>query len=406
VRECVILPSRDQAALAPRERTIKPGRGPNGRTARTRFLVAERVCHASRNKVLKRYSPILCLFALMVPVGPAALAQSQGLSTRPPVAHVQGPRIGLIEFFGLSKTSEVRVRQALGVREGDFLPRSKGDAEERIDAVAGIVESHLEAVCCEGANMILYIGVEEKGAKHFDLRATPDGDVTLPDDITKLYHRFLDASEKAARFTAAEDLTTGRALSGDKDVRDLQEQFIPVADRYLPDLRRVLHDASDEEQRAMAAYVIAYATDQKNIVDDLQYAVKDSDAGVRANATRGLKALAVFAHLNANSGVSVEPTWFIEMLNSLSFADRMQAMAMLQILTDNRGESAIGQLRDRAINSLVEMARWKSLKNALPAFVLVGRLTPLTDAEVQDAWTRGDRESVIAQALASVKKKK
>jgi hypothetical protein len=36
----------------------------------------------------------------------------------------------------------------------------------------------------------------------------------------------------------------------------------------------------------------------------------------------------------------------------------------------------------------------------------VGRLTPLDDAHVQDAWTRGDRESVIAQALASVKKKK
>ena len=96
--------------------------------------------------------------------------QSQGLITRPPVSHMQAPRIGLIEFFGLSKTSEARVRQALGVREGDFLPRSKGEAEERIDAVPGIVESHLEAVCCDGGNMILFIGVEEKGAKHFDLR--------------------------------------------------------------------------------------------------------------------------------------------------------------------------------------------------------------------------------------------
>jgi hypothetical protein len=330
---------------------------------------------------------------------------------------MQVPRVGLIEFFGLSKTSEVRVRQALGVREGDFLPRSKGEAEERIDAIPGIVESHLEAVCCVDGNMILFIGVEEKGAKHFDLRSEPDGDAQLPEEVTKLYRRFLDASEKAARFNPADDLTRGYALSGDAATRELQEQFIPVAERYLPELRHVLHDSSDEEQRAMAAYVIDYAPDKLSIIDDLQFALKDPDAGVRSNATRGLKALAVFAHLHSDpaakpdpsvkpTGVKVEPTWFIETLNSLSFTDRMQALAVLQILTDDRDESAIDQLRDRALTSLVEMARWKSLEHALPAFILVGRLTPLDDAKVQEAWTRGDRESVIAQALASVKKKK
>jgi hypothetical protein len=353
--------------------------------------------------VLKRYLPVFCLFALSVSI---ARPQTQGLIARPPITRVQTPRIGLIEFFGLSKASEVRVRQALGVREGDMLPRSKGDAEERIDAVPGIVESHLEAVCCDGGNMILYIGIEEKGAIHFNLRDTPDGDGQLPEDATKLYRRFLTSSERAARFTTEEDLTQGHALSGDKDTRDLQEQFVPVAERYLPQLRNVLRNSSDEEQRAMAAYIIGYAPDQKDVVDDLQFAVKDPDAGVRSNATRSLKALAVFAHLHPDSGVKIEPTWFIEMLNSLSFADRMQAMAILQILTDTRDESAIGQMRDRALTSLVEMARWKSLQHSLPAFLLVGRLTPLTDAQVQDAWTRGDRESVIAQALASVKKKR
>lgn len=335
-----------------------------------------------------------------------AWAQTQGLITRPPVSRISAPHIGLIEFFGLSKTSEARVRQALGVREGDFLPRSKGEAEERIDTLPGIVESHLEAVCCEDGDMILYIGVEEKGAKHFDPRKQPDGDAQLPEEVTKLYRRFLDASEKAARFNPADDLTQGHALSGDAATRDLQEQFVPVAERYLPELRNVLHNSSDEEQRAMAAYVIAYAPDKMTIVDDLQFALKDNDAGVRSNATRGLKALAVFAHLHAASGVKVEPTWFIETLNSLSFTDRMQALAVLQILTDDRDESSIEQMRDRALTSLVEMARWKALKNALPAFVLVGRLTALDDSKVQDAWASGDRESVIAQALASVKKKK
>jgi hypothetical protein len=316
---------------------------------------------------------------------------------------VEGPRVGSIEIFGLHKTPEAKVRQALGVREGDFLPRSKGDAEERIDSLSGIVESHLEAVCCDGANVILYVGVEEKGATHFELRETPDAEIQLPEEVIKLYRRFVETSERAARFTTAEDLTQGHALSADRDTRDLQEQFVPVAKQYIAELRHVLRDSADEEQRAIAAYVIGYLPEKKSVVDDLQFALKDSDAGVRANATRSLHALAVYAHLHENAGVKVEPTWFIEMLNSLSFTDRKQALAMLQILTETRDASAMDQLRDRAIGSLVEMARWKTLAHALPAFVLVGRLTVLTDAQVQDAWARGDRESVITQALAKKK---
>jgi hypothetical protein len=351
--------------------------------------------------VLRTSGSVLCLFALWQATGSS---QAPG-STQTIAAQIERPRIGSIEFFGLHKTPEAKVRQALGVREGDYLPRSKGDAEERVDALPGIVETHLEAVCCEKGSMILYVGVEERGATHFDFRDQPDGEIQLPEDATKLYRRFLEASERAARFTTAEDLTQGHSLSGDKETRDLQEQFIPVATKYAAELRHVLRDAGDEEQRAMAAYIIGYLPEKKFIVDDLQFALKDPDAGVRNNATRSLKALAVYGRLHENSGVKVEPTWFIEMLNSLSFADRMQALTMLQILTESRDASNIDQMRDRALPSLIEMARWKTLQHALPAFVLVGRMTPLNDTQVQDAWGRGDRESVIAQAQASKKKK-
>jgi len=361
----------------------------------------------------------VCLFAIAASAvslaqtqGQQSAPQPQGLIARPPITRMQGPKIGLIEFYGLHKTPEAKVRQALGVHEGDFLPRSKGESEERIDALSGIVESHLEAVCCEAGNMILFVGIEEKGAPHFELRDTPDGEMQLPEEVTKLYRRFIESSKKAARDgITAEDLTHGHALSADPETRELEEQLVPVAKQYLPELRSVLRNSSDEEQRAMAAYAIGYAPDKRDIVDDLQYALKDADAGVRFNATRGLKALAVYARLNPDSGVKIEPTWFIEMLNSLSFTDRNQAMGMLQILTDPKGsrrgdDSNLSQLRDRALGSLVEMARWKALNYALPAYVLVGRMTDLTDSQVQDAWARGDRESVIAQATAAAKKKK
>jgi hypothetical protein len=324
--------------------------------------------------------------ALAVAVsGPfAALAQSP-------------PRIGLIEFYGLRKVPEARVRQELGVREGDALPRSKGDTEELLDTIPGIVESHLEAVCCENGQAILFVGVEERGAPHFDIREPPEDEVMLPGEITSTYRRFLQAFETAVRHdAAAEDLTRGHSLLADPSTRAIQEMFPALADDHLTELRNVLRNSDDEEQRATAAYVIGYATRKIDVVNDLQYALKDADSGVRNNAARNLLALAVLARLHPDSGVKISPTWFIEMLNSLSWADRNKAAGALQVLTDTRDAGTLNQMRERALESLIEMARWKSLEHALPAFVLLGRMAGLTDPQIQDRWSRGERESVIA----------
>jgi hypothetical protein len=316
------------------------------------------------------------------------------------IALAQLPRIGVLDFYGLRKVSESRVRQSLGAGEGDPLPPSKGDTEERLDKISGVVESHLEAVCCVAGKVILYVGIEERGAPHFDLREPPEGDVKLPEEIASTYSRFLEAFEKAGRRgSTEEDLTQGHSRMADRESRAIQDMFPALADDHLEELRAVLRNSDDEQQRATAAYVIGYATDKRAILNDLQSALKDADPGVRANASRGLLALAVRARLAPNSGIKVEPTWFIEMLNSLSWSDRNRALAALQILTDTRDRSVLDQLRERAIPALADMARWKTLAHALPAYILLGRVAELPEEQIQDAWSRGDRESVIAEAL-------
>ncbi len=137
-----------------------------------------------------RTTLFLCLIAT------TGVAQQQQLVTRTGAVKLQSPKIATIEFFGLHKTSEAKVRQALGVKEGDFLPRSKAEAEDRIDHIPGIVEAHLEGVCCEDGNLTLFVGVEEKGATHFDLREPPDGDSALPEDVVKVYKNLLAATAK------------------------------------------------------------------------------------------------------------------------------------------------------------------------------------------------------------------
>ena len=315
------------------------------------------------------------------------------------------PTVDVLDFFGLGKIPEARIRKVLGFKEGDPFPHSKGDIEERLDAQPDVVESHLEAVCCDEGKAVLYVGIEEKGSIHFDPREPPEGDVELPKEILSGYRDFLEAYALAARRNAlAEDLTHGHSLMADALAREIQLKFVDLAKADQAILRNVLRNSSDDEQRAAAVYVMTYAPDKRTIIDDLQFALRDADPDVRANGVRGLTAIAVYARLHPDSGIRIEPTWFIEMLNSVSWSDRHHALEALQILTDKRDAATMTLLRERALPALLEMSRWKTLTHALPAFMLMGRLTDLTDEQIEDAWTKGDREAVIAAALGRKKR--
>jgi hypothetical protein len=306
----------------------------------------------------------------------------------------------------MHKTPEAKVREALGMREGDPLPASKGDVEERLDNIQGIAESHLEAVY-DAKKMILYVGLEERGAPHFDIREAPEGDMKLPEVMTKEYRNFVETAAAASRYNiVAEDLTQGHARSADPETRKIQDRFPLFATDHLGELRDVLKNSSDEDQRAIAAYIIGYAPNKRDVINDLQYALKDADAGVRANATRSLIAIEGLAKNDPKQGIKISPTWFIEMLNSLSWSDRNRAVTALLALTDQPDPYVLDQIRGRALQALIDMARWKTLAHALPPYLLLGRVAGVPETEVQAAWTRGDREWLIAQVTGPGSKKK
>jgi hypothetical protein len=348
----------------------------------------------------------LFLSAALLPTQASAQAPTQTPAQTSAAGPSLTPTVDVLDFFGLGKIPEARIRKALGFKEGDPFPHSKGDIEERLDAQPDVVESHLEAVCCDEGKAVLYVGIEEKGSIHFDPREPPEGDVDLPKEILSGYRDFLEAYALAARRNdLAEDLTHGHSLMADPLAREIQLKFFDLAKENQGILRNVLRNSSDDEQRAAAVYVMTYAPDKRVIVDDLQFALRDADPDVRANGVRGLIAIAVYARLNPDFGIHIEPTWFVEMLNSVSWSDRHHVLDALQILTDTRDPATMTLLRERALPALVEMSRWKTLAHALPAFMLTGRLTDLTDAQIQDAWSRGDRESVIAAAMGSKRKR-
>lgn len=311
-------------------------------------------------------------------------------------AFAQAPTVGDINFYGLRTITPEKILNALRLKPGDPLPPSKGDLEDRIAELSGVVLARVEAVCCDGRNATLFIGIEERGAPHPELRSPPAGEATLPQDVIDLYSRFVTAVRSAAaRGAAAEDLSAGHSVMADPDARALQDRFGEYAAAHLDLLRAVLRTDPDPEQRAIAAAIIGYAPRKADIIEDLQLAVQDPDESVRVSALRSLNAVAVLASKQPALGLRISPTWAIELLHSVFLSDRLESVKLLLTLTDHPARQVLDQIREKALRDVIEMARWKTASYALPPFLLAGRLAGLTDQQTQQVWRSGDRGAVL-----------
>lgn len=316
------------------------------------------------------------------------------------------PRIGAIDFYGLHKLGAERLLRELKLKEGDLLPGSRVDLEEKLEEIDGVVAARVEAVCCASPGRpILYVGVEEKGGVHFEVRPPFEGSGVplLPADVTSAYRQLIEAMGGAVRSgESAEDWSRGHSLLVDETSRGWQLRLLQLADPSLDALRAALKDG-DEEERAIAAYTIGYVTDKRAVINDLQLAMRDPGAKVRENALRSLAAFSVLARRDPSTEMQVLPTWMVEMLHSLDFSDRQQAIQVLLTLSEVRDPKLMVLLRERSRNTLVEMARWKHLPHALPAYVLLGRAFGMAETEIERTWAADEREKTIA-AILKVKK--
>lgn len=316
-------------------------------------------------------------------------------------AAAQAPRISDINYYGLRKVTAEKIQAVTGLRKGGALTASKGDIEDQIDKIPGVVLVRVEALCCEGSSVTLFIGIEERGAPHPAFHSPPTGNATLPQELLDTYGDFLAAvAHAAARGNTTEDLTEGYSMMDDPEARSFQPRFLTFAADHFDWLRDVLRNSADASQRAVAAAVIGYGADRQQAAGELQYAIGDPDGAVRANAMRALSAIAVYAGKQPDRNIRVAPTWLVEMLHSIVLEDRLQAARALVVLTDSPNAGALDLIRERALDSLKEMARWTTLRYALPPFLLLGRIAGLPDSEIHARWEKGDRDSVIEKALA------
>ena len=310
-------------------------------------------------------------------------------------ASAQLPRVGNINFYGLHHLLPGQILAAAHLDSGDTLPASRIDLEDRIIGLPDVMDAHVQSFCCEDGRATLFIGIVERGEADVEFRVPPSGTATLPEDLMTRYRKYSGARRRV-------EVNGGAA---DAAMRRDQEFFRAYAATHLLKLRAELRTGADAEQRAAAVTVMASAANRKSVLDDLLFALQDADDGVRANAVRELAAIALIARRQPSLGLRIPPSDLVDLLNSVVLSDRLEATGALLVLTDPPNAAALDQIRERALPSLAEMARWQTRSYALAPFQLLGRVAGMKDTEVNESWQHGDPEQVIRQALDSAARK-
>jgi hypothetical protein len=336
-----------------------------------------------------RSAPWLCALLALAPVVGVAANELQ---------------IGIIDFYGLRKLSAQKARQALTFREGDTIESGAPspalrESAQKLEALRGVAHAKAITVCCDNGKAIIYVGIEEKGARIIPFRDAPQGSERLPEDIVQAgdeFSRALSAAVEAGN--AGEDDSEGHALARDPAMRAPQEAFIMYAQYEAELLRQVLRNSSHTLHRALAAQVIGYVPDKQSVVDDLVYGMTDPDGTVRNNSMRTLLVFARATPTPTRQPIRIPYGPFIEFLDSPEWTDRNKASAALLELTSSADAELLASLRRDALVPLTEMARWRSDEHAFPSFVILARIAGYSDDELRTAWRKGEREKVIRAA--------
>lgn len=182
--------------------------------------------------------------------------------------------------------------------------------------------------------------------------------------------------------------------SNDPELRAKQLALHEYAARHADEIHHVLRSAADNEQRQIAAHLLGYTNQSGRQIADLVWASHDPDEGVRNNATR---ALGVLARSNPKVAARTPAAGFIGMLNSATWTDRNKAGALLLSLSQWRPPKLLAALRAQTLESLVEMARWRS-GHAHAARMLLGRIAGIEEERLVKLAGDSARVDVIVKA--------
>lgn len=297
-------------------------------------------------------------------------------------AIAQKLEVGVVDYYGLSSPrapAKSQVEACLAFNVGDRIDREgknvwKDQSVACLKKLPGVKQATLEGVCCDEKNRVMiFVGVSQQAAPP-TANQSFTSEERLPAELVAAYDTLNSGALMAIQTGQAdEDDSKGHALFHFPKAAEPQRLFAAYASTNLKTLRGVLHHSKYDKDREVASWVIAFAEDKKEIVPDFVTSVRDPNEDVRNNAIRALGILDNYFR-QTKVDFRIDPTPFVEMMNSISWTDRNKSANLLERLTQDREPQLMAKLKREALYSLADMARWKSTGHAYAAFMILGRL--------------------------------
>jgi hypothetical protein len=306
--------------------------------------------------------------------------------------------VGEIDFYGYAGLDLTQIRSSLPLREGDKLSFAGMDQTiqrltREVKQSTGYQPTNVAPVCCDAqGNLMVYIGLPGKSSKSLRLNAPPHDSIRLPANIVKLYQQTMDLLMESVQKQASEDRSQGYGLSSYPPLRTRQLAMREYATHHEPLVRRVLQSSLDAEQRGIAAEILGYGRQSKQQIAALVLASRDVDDGVRNNAVRALGVLALSSPKVARR---IPATGFFDLLNSGVWKDRNKTGILFDALSQARDPKLLGRLRSQALESLIEMARWRDPGHAQSAGMVLGRIAGIEEDRLHQLVASGQVEVII-----------
>jgi hypothetical protein len=309
--------------------------------------------------------------------------------------------VGVIEFFGYSRLNLSQIKAALPVHEGERLaitdfPAAREKLRESVKREAGRDVTDVKFVCCDSqGSLMIFVGLAGITSQSFQYNHPPKGAARLPRSILDLYERAMELTLESVQKQPGEDRSKGYALSAYAPLRETQLAIRQFAIHNEPLIRSALRLSAEPRERQAAAYALGYSHQTKAQIAALVQASRDPDGAVRNDAVR---ALGVLASSGDRVAARIPGQTFARMLNSGVWEDRNKAGFLLDVLSRRRNPGLLRLMRSEALESLMEMARWRSSSHASSARVILGRIAGIEEKRLQQLVASGNVEEIISAA--------
>ena len=332
------------------------------------------------------------------------------------VVWCQSMEVGVIDFYG-PRSDDMELRSCLPFREYDTIEldsiasslttlskykQTLLDCFKR--AQPNIKQVDLAFVCCvnQDNKWIVYVGVDTTLIKRSEDNKTSD--IKLPGEITSVYDSLMNLLIVAVQLGEAdEDYSDGHSLMKYLPARKLQEEFVKFADIHLNLVREVLKTSIYSNQRAVAATVIGYYHDKAEIINELLEAVSDSDNEVRNNAIRAIGIITEYAQSRPDLKIEIPADPFIALMNSVQWSDRNKSVSVLRVLSSSNDEKLLAKLKSEALESLVDMARWKSEGHSYTGYLILGRIAGWSEEALNFDSFRKNKSELMNKLMKTIK---